>query len=203
MRLGDELAIDHLLANGHGSSITKRDKIKNLDCIDLAILFDLVSIIEMIQKYMSSTAADTSCSPCQVFRRHMSLARLDFLTVQPTRDAFWYDLYDMMPLDNDALTIQRFEELAASIAESEALGTRDHNGASIAWHAARMEDLAALQILLSYEQVNNSLMTLDTQFNLDPLTISILAGNTKLTNRLSMRIRDLVDKIKFSRPVED
>lgn len=197
VRLGNEEAVRFLLENRrHDRLITKRDAIKHLDCCDLAILFELVVIIEYLVRALSELDS-ASCFACRRKQRHHA-GRFD-MNIQPTSFAFWFDLYQMMPLDsNDEAQIRKFTEMASVLAESESLGTRDGNGATLVWHAARMEDEHALHILLMHDQINRGLLTLDYNFHIDPLTISILAGNQRIAACLSSCMRILILKMKLS-----
>lgn len=201
VRMGDELAVEHLLETGHDKAITRKDNVKKLDCCDLAALFEHNHIIDMLDKALVSPASREQsrfCSPFKTCRTARHLARLD-VDVQPIPEVFWFDLYEMMPLvEGVDSEIEKFKELALLIADSDSLGMRDQNGATIVWHAARLQDELALKILLEYDQIDENLMVLDHNYGLDALTITIIANDNRMYSALSTRTRDVLERIRLN-----
>lgn len=203
VRIGDELAVEQLLACGHGDCVTRKDNVAKLDCCDLAALFEHNHIISMLDKALASPASKEQsrfCSPFKTCKTARHIARLD-VDVQPIPEVFWFDLYEMMPLEDspDASDeIDRFRELALLIADADSLGIRDQNGATVVWHAARLRDETALKILLQYDQIDDNLTAVDHQFGLDALTITIIAHNNKMYSALSTKTRDVLETARVA-----
>mmetsp|Transcript_9775 Transcript_9775/g.12051 ORF Transcript_9775/g.12051 Transcript_9775/m.12051 type:complete len:465 (+) Transcript_9775:109-1503(+) len=93
--------------------------------------------------------------------------------VGPTSDIEWYNAFEMMPLSSSEVLIAKFERILKDLGDK--ILFTDLNGASILWHACRIENnskaikcLAKLNIILRIVRVHDRL------FKLEPYDVRIL-----------------------------
>lgn len=178
--------------------ITRKDKKHKLSACDLAVIFDHSDkrshehshVILLLEESLTLLKRNTRCNPYRVVQLQRQIQRLD-VSVRPADDTAWFELYSLMPVREESATL-KFQTIANLLAEQDYLGCLDQNGASLVWHAVRLEDEQSLRLLLAYEQTRPILGVTDRQFKLDAITLAHMTENKKIVFTLGSHILRLL-----------
>lgn len=200
VRRGDETACRLLLDLDKrylnvAQGITHKDKKHKLSACDLAVVFSHNRIILLLEEALTMLKKNTRCNPYRVVNLQRQIQRLD-VSVRPADDTAWLELYSLMPVRGEQAT-HKFDAAASQLAEQDYLGCLDQNGASLVWHAIRLEDEQSLRLLLAYEQTRQVLGVADRQFKLDAITLAHMIENKKIFFTLGSHILRLLYEVQI------